>query len=77
MFEFLLQRHIPDWAWRQYREGSLDHVRCEALEGHLLLCPVCQTQLEDLLPQPAPLNQILLHPPALHAPATCRRTLHS
>ena len=50
MFEFILRRHIPDWALQQYREGSLDQKRSEALEGHLLLCPTCQMQMEDLLP---------------------------
>jgi hypothetical protein len=50
MFEFLLRRHIPDWALRQYREGLLDRERSEMFERHLLLCPTCQLQIEDLLP---------------------------
>jgi len=48
MFEFLLRWHIPDWALRRYRDGSLEHCDSERLENHLLLCPICQLQLEDL-----------------------------
>ena len=50
MFEFLLWRHIPDRILIQYRAGLLDKDRSDALEGHLLLCPTCQLQFEDLLP---------------------------
>ncbi len=55
MFEFLLWRHIPDRILIQYRAGLLDKDRSDELEGHLLLCPTCQLQLEGLLPPtPAP-----------------------
>jgi hypothetical protein len=50
MFEFLLNRHIPDRTLIQYRAGLLDKERSETLEAHLLLCPTCQLQLGDLLP---------------------------
>jgi hypothetical protein len=53
MFEFLLRRHIPDRILIQYRAGSLDKDCSDALEGHLLLCPTCQLQLEDVLPPTA------------------------
>ena len=53
MFEFLLRRHMPDRALIHYRAGLLDKERSEMLETHLLLCPTCQLQLEDLLPQTA------------------------
>ena len=53
MFEFLLSRHIPDRTLIQYRAGLLDKERSETLEAHLLLCPTCQLQLEDLLPSTA------------------------
>jgi hypothetical protein len=53
MFEFLLRRHISDRTLKQYRAGLLDGPGEEMLEGHLLLCPTCQLQLEDLLPQVA------------------------
>jgi hypothetical protein len=50
MFDFLLRRHIPDTALIQFREGFLDVDRSKILEAHLLLCPTCQLQMEDLLP---------------------------
>lgn len=53
MFEFLLSRHIPDRTLIQYRAGLLDRERSETLEAHLLLCPTCQLQLEDVLPPTA------------------------
>ena len=60
MFEFLLRRHISDTTLNQYRAGLLDRRDLELLEGHLLLCPTCQLQLEDLLPHVAasPLLQL-------------------
>ena len=53
MFEFLLCRHIPDRMLIQYRAGLLDKECSDTLEAHLLLCPTCQLQLEDLLPPTA------------------------
>jgi hypothetical protein len=53
MFEFLLSRHIPDRTLIQYRAGLLDKERSDTLEGHLLLCPTCQLQLEEMLPPTA------------------------
>jgi hypothetical protein len=50
MFEFLLQCHMPDRTLVRYRAGLLDTERSDALEAHLLLCPTCQLQFEDLLP---------------------------
>jgi hypothetical protein len=50
MFEFLLRRHMLDNTLIQYRAGLLDQQCSEMLEAHLLLCPTCQLQLEDLLP---------------------------
>jgi hypothetical protein len=50
MFEFLLWRHVPDRILIQYRAGLLDKERSDTLEAHLLLCPTCQLQLEDLRP---------------------------
>jgi len=50
MYEFLLGRHVSDVTLIQYRAESLDKERRELLEAHLLLCPTCQLQLEDLLP---------------------------
>jgi hypothetical protein len=61
MFEFLLQCHMPDWTLIRYRAGLLDRERSEALEAHLLLCPTCQLQLEDLLPATAPSGPWQLH----------------
>lgn len=50
MFEFLLQCHMPDRTLIRYRAGLLDRESSDALEGHLMLCPTCQLQFEDLLP---------------------------
>jgi hypothetical protein len=50
MFDFLLCRHVPDRMLIQYRAGLLDKECSNTLEAHLLLCPTCQLQLEDLLP---------------------------
>jgi hypothetical protein len=50
MFEFLLRRHLPDRVLIQYRAGLIDRERTESLEAHVLLCPTCQLQLEELLP---------------------------
>ena len=50
MFDFLLSRHIPDRMLIQYRAGLLDKERSDMLDAHLLVCPTCQLQLEDLLP---------------------------
>ena len=54
MFEFLLQCHMPDRTLIRYRAGLLDKQSSEMLETHLLLCPTCQLQLEDLLPPTEP-----------------------
>ena len=59
MFDFLLCRHVPDRMLIQYRAGLLDKECSNTLEAHLLLCPMCQLQLEDLLPptpRPGPLQ---------------------
>jgi hypothetical protein len=64
MFEFLLWRHIPDRILIQYRAGLLDKDCSDTLEGHLLLCPTCQLQLEDVLPPtaaPRPFDLCLEH----------------
>jgi hypothetical protein len=53
MFDFLLRRHMPDRTLIQYQAGLLDKEAFDALEAHLLLCPTCQLQLEDLLPPTA------------------------
>jgi hypothetical protein len=54
MFEFLLGRHISDTTLIQYQTGLLDKRRFDMLEAHLVLCPICQLQLLDLLhPGPA------------------------
>ncbi|MCU1236340.1 MAG: hypothetical protein JWP63_4307 [Candidatus Solibacter sp.] len=60
MFEFLLRRHISDTTLNQYRAELLERQELELLEGHLLLCPTCQLQLEDLFPRVAapPLLQL-------------------
>jgi hypothetical protein len=60
VFEFLLRRHISDTTLNQYRAELLDRQDLELLEGHLLLCPTCQLQLEGLLPHVAapPLLQL-------------------
>ncbi len=50
MFDFLLHEHIPMKSLIDYRARSLDNNSREMLEAHLLLCPTCQIQLEDLLP---------------------------
>jgi hypothetical protein len=54
VFEFLLRRHLPDRTLTQYRAGLLDKECSDMLETHLLLCPTCQLQLEDLLPPTVP-----------------------
>ena len=64
MFEFLLWRHIPDRILIQYRAGLLDKDRSDTLEGHLMLCPTCQLQLEAVLPPtaaPRPFDLCLEH----------------
>ena len=61
MFEFLLQCHMPDRTLIRYRAGLLDKECSETLESHLLLCPTCQLQLEDLLPPTAPSGPLQLH----------------
>ena len=53
MFDFFFQSHLPERALVEYRAGLLDKKRLEMLEGHLLLCPTCQLQLEELLPPAA------------------------
>jgi hypothetical protein len=53
MFDFLLWRHVPDRILIQYRAGLLDPEISDTLEAHLLLCPTCQLQLEDVLPPTA------------------------
>jgi hypothetical protein len=53
MFEFLLRRHLPDRLLIQYRAGLLDGEGYDMLGAHLMLCPTCQLQLEDLLPPTA------------------------
>ncbi|MGD0774481.1 MAG: hypothetical protein ABSC05_16835 [Candidatus Solibacter sp.] len=53
MFEFLLRRHLPDRLLIQYQAGLLDRECAHMLEAHLMLCPTCQLQLEDLLPPTA------------------------
>jgi len=55
MFDFLLRRHMPDRAWILHRAGLLGKERADMLEAHLMICPVCQLQFEDLVPPtPAP-----------------------
>ena len=53
MFDFLLRSHVPDRVLIQHRAGLLDKERSDTLEAHLLLCPTCQLQLEDVLPPTA------------------------
>ena len=60
MFEFLLQRHLPDRVLNLYRAGSLDKECSDALEEHLMLCPTCQLQFEDLLPPATPRGRLQL-----------------
>lgn len=48
MFDFLLRRHMPERTLIEYRAGLLDRESSEILEAHLLLCPTCQLELEDL-----------------------------
>lgn len=50
MFDFLLWPHMPERALTEYRAGLLDQKSAEILEAHLLLCPTCQLELEDLRP---------------------------
>ena len=50
MFDFLLRRHMPNRTLIQYRAGLLDKECSDMLEAHLMLCPTCQLQFEDLLP---------------------------
>lgn len=50
MFDFLLRRHMPEKTLIEYRAGVLDKESSEMLEAHLLLCPTCQLELEDLMP---------------------------
>ena len=61
MFDFLLWRHVPDRMLIQYRAGLLDKECSDTLEAHLLLCPICQLQLENLLPPTAPSGLLQLH----------------
>jgi len=53
MFEFLLRRHLPDRVLIQHRAGVLAGKSSGLLEAHVMLCPTCQLQLEDLLPPTA------------------------
>jgi len=48
VFEFLLWRHMPEKTLIQYQAGLLDKERSEMLEAHLLLCPTCQLQWENV-----------------------------
>jgi hypothetical protein len=48
MFDFLLRCHLPEQTLIDYRAGLLDKRSFEMLEEHLLLCPTCQLQLEEL-----------------------------
>jgi hypothetical protein len=50
MFDFLLWPHMPERTLVEYRAGLLDRESAALLEAHLLLCPTCQLDLEDLLP---------------------------
>ena len=50
MFDFLLWPHMPERTLVEYRAGLLDRQSAEVLEAHLLLCPTCQLELEELLP---------------------------
>ena len=50
MFDFLLRSHMPDRALILYRAGLLDNESFDILETHLMVCPTCQHQLEDLMP---------------------------
>jgi hypothetical protein len=60
MFDFLMRRHIPDRILIQYRAGLLDKESADTLEGHLLLCPTCQLQLQDVLSPAAAPGLLLL-----------------
>jgi hypothetical protein len=51
MFDFLLWQHVSDRALIEWRAGSLDNTRSAIMEDHLMVCPTCQLQLEDLLPR--------------------------
>lgn len=53
MFDFLLRCHLPERTLTEYRAGLLDKESFEMLEEHLLLCPTCQLQLEDVTYQAA------------------------
>ena len=53
MFDFLLSIHMPKSAFIRYRAGLLDRESSELLETHLMLCPTCQLQLENL---PVPID---------------------
>jgi hypothetical protein len=53
MFDFLLRRHMPERTLIEYRAGLLDKDSSEMLEAHLLLCPTCQLELEELMPPTA------------------------
>jgi hypothetical protein len=37
--------HFPDQLLEKYALGSASDLDCASLEGHLLLCVDCQTQL--------------------------------
>jgi hypothetical protein len=50
MFDFLLRSHMPDRALIRYRAGLLDTESFDMLEAHLMVCPTCQRQLQNLMP---------------------------
>jgi hypothetical protein len=74
MFEFLLRRHLPDRLLIQYRAGLLAGEGSDMLGAHLMLCPTCQLQLEDLLPPTAARGVLQLCGDIDPAPAAVHRT---
>jgi hypothetical protein len=41
---------MPDRALIRYRAGLLDTESFDMLEAHLMVCPTCQRQLQNLMP---------------------------
>jgi anti-sigma factor RsiW len=40
--------HVPEDALEAYAMGKLPEQACAPMEEHLLICPVCRTQLEAM-----------------------------
>ena len=40
--------HIPEDALEKYALGQLPDPDCTPLDEHLLICPTCQSRLEEL-----------------------------